>query len=106
MERFHARTALAVAIDGRNFGGQAGKAGDGIRADACKFAGATDVAHGNVFDRTGVDLRVALEERAHYLCAYFVEACGDKLAAAAAAKGRARPVNDDSVLKFQVCSFV
>jgi hypothetical protein len=95
---------LAVAIDGRDFGREAGEARDGIGADAREFAGTANVPHGDVFNGGRVDLRVSFEECAHYLGAYFVKTSGDELSAAAAAECRARSIDDDSVLKLQ--SFV
>lgn len=102
MERLHARTALAVAVDGGDFGREAGETGDGVGADTGEFTRATDVAHGDVFDGGRIDLRVALEERADDLCAYFIEAGGDELAAAATGKRRAGAIDDDGILKFQL----
>ncbi len=62
VERLHARSALAVGVDCRDFGGQAGQVGDRIGADAGKFAGAADVAHGDILDHARRYLRDCAQE--------------------------------------------
>ena len=100
MQRLHAGATLAVAVDCRDLVGKAGQVGDRVGPDTGEFAGAADIAEGNVLDQPGRNLRIAFEERPYYLGARFVETGGYKTTAAATAECRADTINDDCVLKF------
>jgi hypothetical protein len=101
MERLHARTTLAVRVDGGDFSGQAGKAGDGIGADASEFISTSDVTEGDVLDHFTGDFGVAVEECADNLRAGLIKAGGDEFAPASTRKGRPHSIDDNSVLLFQ-----